>query len=231
MVRLVDETADVFCSEDVRGRMDLFLAELSNQPGSIGYIIGSADAEMPGRYPKYERALRNHVTFRRFDPSRVKFLRGPDGDAMRFVYRLVPDGARTHDLPVPYRRSKINKPTLFDESGIVRVKGGKVQFGEKDGGAAEPCDWGLRLEDYAAALKADEYLIGHLIGSSGSSERNKVRTSLSLTAALMSREFGIPKQRIVTRLTANDGPSTMRLWLVPRGTKLDLLSIQPKKHK
>ncbi len=50
---LSDQTENSFCTEDVRLRIDTLLIELQQRPGSVGYVIASADRSIPGRFLKY----------------------------------------------------------------------------------------------------------------------------------------------------------------------------------
>lgn len=79
-------------NDDIRGRLDTFFAELSNRPGEQGYIINYGT---PAQITARERLIRNHITFRNFDPSRITIVNGgtsPTGEQLTRLYR-VPPGA------------------------------------------------------------------------------------------------------------------------------------------
>lgn len=92
---LVDEFG-ALPNDDIRGRLDLFFAELSNNPNNQGYIINYGT---PAQVAARERLIRNHITFRGFDASRITLVNGGDtgAGASTKLYR-VPPGA---DNPTP----------------------------------------------------------------------------------------------------------------------------------
>ena len=87
---LIDEFG-AMSNDDIRGRLDLFFAELSNNPNNQGYIINYGT---PAQVAARERLIRNHITFRRFDASRITLVNGGDTGAgpTTKLYR-VPPGA------------------------------------------------------------------------------------------------------------------------------------------
>jgi hypothetical protein len=87
---LIDEFG-VMPNDDIRGRLDQFFAELSNNPTNQGYIINyGTDREITVR----ERLIRNHIAFRNFDASRITFVRGGDtGSGPRTKLYRIPPGA------------------------------------------------------------------------------------------------------------------------------------------
>ncbi|HCA59123.1 MAG TPA: hypothetical protein DEP46_14205 [Blastocatellia bacterium] len=215
---LSDRTENSFCTEDVRLRIDTLLVELQQRPGSVGYVIGSADRSIPGRFLKYFNNLQSHVIYRKFDPARVKFYRAPDGKSMRFDHWISVDGVTTPELPPAYRPAKIVEPTLFDSSAIISITKEGVEFGYGFE-TVEPCDWGLRLRDFAMAVNADPNLQAYLIASAGKQSRTRfVRRALQLTSTTLSREHGIPASKIKTRYAGIQRDDEMQLWLVPKGS-------------
>jgi len=91
---LVDEFG-AMPNDDVRGRLDLFFAELSNNPNNQGYIINYGT---PAQVAARERLIRNHITFRGFDPSRITLVNGGDTGTQNTRLYRVPPGA---DNPTP----------------------------------------------------------------------------------------------------------------------------------
>jgi hypothetical protein len=77
-------------NDDIRGRLDTFFAELSNNPNNQGYIIlYGTEKEMSAR----EKLITNHINFRNFDRSRITIVRGgvhPDGTVYTKLYRIPP---------------------------------------------------------------------------------------------------------------------------------------------
>jgi hypothetical protein len=94
--QLVDEFGKM-PNDDIRGRLDNFFTELSNNPTNQGYIINyGTDREIAAR----ERLITNHIAFRNFDRGRITLVRGgasPDGEPRTKLYR-IPPGA---DNPAP----------------------------------------------------------------------------------------------------------------------------------
>lgn len=92
---LVDEYGKLQ-ADDVRARLDAFFLELQNNPTNQGYIINyGTDREITAA----ERLINNHITFRRFDRSRITLVRGGDtGEGPRTKLYRVPPGA---DNPNP----------------------------------------------------------------------------------------------------------------------------------
>ncbi len=213
-----DQTENSFCSENVRTRMDTFMVELQQQPGSIGYVIANADRSIPGRFQKYFSNFQWHVGYRRFDTDRIKFFRAPDGESMRFDYWISVDGLSKPELPPPYRSVAIAEPTLYDSSSIISITKDGVEFGygfETTG----PCDWGLNLFDFAMVLNSDPNLEAYLIASAANRSRaNFVRRALNLTSTTLSREHGIPSRKIKTKFAGIRENDEMQLWLVPTGS-------------
>ena len=77
-------------NDDIRGRLDLFFAELSNNPNNQGYIINYGT---PAQIATRERLIRNHITFRKFDASRVTLVNGGEGTGQNTRLYRVPPGA------------------------------------------------------------------------------------------------------------------------------------------
>jgi hypothetical protein len=86
---LVDEFGKL-PNDDIRGRLDSFFTELSNNPNNQGYIINyGTDKEIAAR----ERLITNHIAFRNFDRSRITLVKGgasPDGEPRTKLYRIPP---------------------------------------------------------------------------------------------------------------------------------------------
>jgi hypothetical protein len=93
---LVDEFGKM-PNDDIRGRLDTFFAELSNNPTNQGYIINYGT---PAQVAARERLITNHINFRKFDRSRITLVNGgtsTTGEPSTKLYR-IPPGA---DNPAP----------------------------------------------------------------------------------------------------------------------------------
>lgn len=214
---LVDEFGTL-CSDDLRARLDLFFATVSEKPESTGYIVGNADRSMPGRLHKYFRIFQSHVHFRRFYSDRVKYFRGPNAELMKFQFWLVPKGVQPGFVPLSFPRELFQNTVMFDASEITLVKKTVVEFGGEWGN--EPCDFGLDLNQFAITLGANTGLDGYLIASSnGRGDDGKARLALSLTKAHLIRDHRVPMLRIKTVFAGNRHSRVMQLWLVPKGSQ------------
>ena len=82
---------------DFGGRIDSFLAELSQKPAAQGYVIDYKSAgELPGDRDSFDRELRitNHISYRNFDSSRITIVRGGYRPDVRTELWAVPPGAK-----------------------------------------------------------------------------------------------------------------------------------------
>lgn len=77
-------------NDDVRQRLDAFFSDLQNNPGSTGYIINYGPAR---QVTARERLIRNHITFRQFDASRIVIVNGGEDAEVRTRLLRVPQGA------------------------------------------------------------------------------------------------------------------------------------------
>lgn len=104
---------------DLRGRYDVFLAELAQNPESQGYImIYQGGDVLPANYdsPVAERMFRNHMMFRGFDPSRVTLIKGGFRDEGMTQLWIVPPGAvpPSPEDSLPKPEIPTDKTFLFD---------------------------------------------------------------------------------------------------------------------
>lgn len=87
----------VLPNDEVRGRLDAYFSQLQNDPTATGVIINYGSARDVARR---ETLIRNHITFRNFDASRITLIRG-EGTELRTRLFLVPAGVTppTPDTP------------------------------------------------------------------------------------------------------------------------------------
>jgi hypothetical protein len=82
-------------ADEVRARLDGFFADLQNNPNDQGVIINYGSARDVARR---ETLIRNHIRFRRFDATRIRFERGGGEPTIRTRLIRVPAGA---EQPTP----------------------------------------------------------------------------------------------------------------------------------
>ena len=76
-------------ADDIKARLDAFYIELNNNPSDQGVIIDyGTDKQIAQR----EAQIRKAIAFRKYDASRVTFVRG-QGTEVRTVFWRVPSGA------------------------------------------------------------------------------------------------------------------------------------------
>ncbi len=86
---------------ELRARIDIFLAELSEKPQMRGYFINyNSTKVLPAQYgaPVRKSYVIGHIRFRRFDGDRITFVNGGYRDDFATELWLVPLGA---DAPKP----------------------------------------------------------------------------------------------------------------------------------
>lgn len=87
---LIDEFGNL-PADDIRGRLDNFFQELSNNPNNQGYIINYGT---PAQIAARERLITNHITMRGFDRGRITLVRGGDtGEGPKTKLYRIPPGA------------------------------------------------------------------------------------------------------------------------------------------
>ena len=79
----------------LRGRGDLLLAEVSNNPDSKAIIYSYGT---PAQIAARTRYFKNQIAFRQFDASRIKFISGRNVGDVRTDMWLVPSGAHEPDV-------------------------------------------------------------------------------------------------------------------------------------
>jgi hypothetical protein len=117
---LVDEFSLVGDCE-FGGRLDSFLVELTQRPGSHGYIINyKGTDELPeqrGANPR-ETAISNHISFRNFDAVRITVVRGGYRPQVMTELWVVPPGANP-----PEPSKTVAAPVIPEHSTFLFAKG------------------------------------------------------------------------------------------------------------
>ncbi|HEV7699791.1 MAG TPA: hypothetical protein VGO43_06155 [Pyrinomonadaceae bacterium] len=86
----IDEFGKV-TNDDIKARVDGFYTQLNNNPAAQGYVINyGSPADIKAR----RAAIMKAIAFRKYDPSRLTFVDGPDqGTGIMTRFWLVPSGA------------------------------------------------------------------------------------------------------------------------------------------
>jgi hypothetical protein len=94
--KIIGEPLDRFGKlprDEVKARMDALFVALGNEPNAQGYIINyGTDKEIAAR----EKIFRDAIAFRKYDVSRITFIRGganPNGEGIWTIVWIVPPGA------------------------------------------------------------------------------------------------------------------------------------------
>lgn len=112
-------TVKITC-EEANARMDVFLISLNGNPRDRGVIVIYDSTERTRAAWFREQLFNNFIKFRRFDPSRIRFIRGPYRSDARVQFWRVPPGASEPEIlpanvqapPAPPERNPA-KPYLF----------------------------------------------------------------------------------------------------------------------
>ena len=83
---------------DLRGRLDAFLAAISNEPSFTGYMIVYGRRSSPRSLAASIRLVNNHLAFRNFPRDRIKIVSGGYRDDGGTEIWLLPPGVKA---PVP----------------------------------------------------------------------------------------------------------------------------------
>ena len=108
---LVDEFGNITC-EDLLGRQDYFLSELSKNPQDIGYAIIYSSGRNPQGFVKF---LAANMYMRRFDRSRLQIVlsKGTSVDTSGQFWRIPPGAQLPKFDPVTQPVPNLTKPFLF----------------------------------------------------------------------------------------------------------------------
>jgi hypothetical protein len=112
---LVDEFGNLPCG-DLLARLDHFYVQLSNNPGSTGFVTIANSPEGRPDSVFQQRWIELYTRFRRFDLNRLKIVRSINEGQMKISFWLLPTGAtepnvdvdRSYEIP-----HIIKKPFIF----------------------------------------------------------------------------------------------------------------------
>lgn len=151
---LVDKFTRGNC-EDVLSRMDYFFTELQNDPTAIGYFIAYGK---PKPFIIAEREARNWINIKRFDPSRITFMRGGgNSDKAEIELWLVPSGANPPEV-------KSMPETVVQETEKETPKPIEPYiFSSEYYDGIAGCEEELNLEGFAEMLKENPKSRGNIV--------------------------------------------------------------------
>lgn len=203
---LVDKFKRANC-EDVLARMDYFLTQMQNDPSATGYIIIYGKSR---RIVSAEREARNWIKIRRFDPSRIIFVRGGgSGEQAEIELWLVPPGANPPEITPqeaneetvePVEKPEITKPYIFDEKFSDGIEG---------------CNSDFDVEFYAETLKTNPKSRANIVIYE-TSQNNFRKIEKEILAEMA--KGGIARKRIKTfykRVKPNQLREGIELWILP----------------
>ena len=190
---------------NVKMRMDAFYVELNNDPSASGYIINyGTDKEIAKR----EKQIRNAMAFRKYDISRITFVRGGFREVVKTEFWLVPAGANP---PSPFSETKpqnITEAFRFEKLGIHSERFYQWIF-----------------DEFFGVLKNRENLNAYILINANDSDyaafEAKIRKYESFAKINSERIFFIKGKP--------QSPMTSELWFVPKGAELP--KITPKAEK
>ena len=103
-----------FPCDGFRGNIDILLAEVERNPGSDGLVVNVGAGEDELLAVMREEMMRNHISFRGFDASRVRFARTTDGEFLTRNY-LVPAEANAAISKRNYKLTSVNSPVVIED--------------------------------------------------------------------------------------------------------------------
>lgn len=112
---LVDEFGFLQCG-DLLARLDVFYNQLSNKPGSTGFVSIANSPEGRRESVFQQRRIELYTRFRGFDLKRLKIVRSSSEDDMRTSFWLLPSGTAEPEVDVDHSFElphSVNKPFIF----------------------------------------------------------------------------------------------------------------------
>ena len=94
---LVDELGSADCS-DLRARVDDFLRGVVERPAEIGFVITRGPSSKKVTLVHREELVRAQIESRKFEPSRIKFIRATDENELKIEFWRLPSSAGDFDL-------------------------------------------------------------------------------------------------------------------------------------
>lgn len=208
---LEDELGNSWNCEESLARLDSFFSTLANDPSAQGFIVFRIDKDTFRKSLARERQFKNSIKMRRFDSSRITFVRGAahTPENVKTEFWLVPPGAAMKEVP-PFEAAhkiKISENKTDNQPYIFGVK-------TTDGVAECASDY-YDLEEYAAYLKLNPKARANIVIKEATRARfqNQQKEILSELAA-----SGIATNRLkffFVKVKHNMLHESVELWIVP----------------
>lgn len=106
---LVDEFGPYPC-DGLRGRIDIFLVELQQNPAWDGVIVNIGREKEEIWAVLREEMIRSHVTFRGFDASRIRYSRQPAEEFKTQFFRVSSSQPKQSDISKNYVLTSVTTP-------------------------------------------------------------------------------------------------------------------------
>ncbi|MEP7212787.1 MAG: hypothetical protein ABI791_06915 [Acidobacteriota bacterium] len=111
---LIDEFGSYPC-DGFRGRIDGFLSELRDNPGSHGLVINRGRGSDEISAVMREEMIRNHIAFRGFDESRISYSRTTDGEFRTQFFRVSSAQSEPTERSKNYVATSVVSPVVVKE--------------------------------------------------------------------------------------------------------------------
>ena len=111
---LVDEFGSYPC-DGFRGRIDILLSELQRNPGWDGIVINMGRGEDEIWAVMREEMIRNHITFRGFDASRITYSRQPADEFKTQFFRVPSSHPEQSDFSKNYVLASVTTPVVLED--------------------------------------------------------------------------------------------------------------------
>lgn len=196
---------EIFSCSEFRGLADHFMAELANDPNSLGYVVNSGPFEKLSTIVWREELIKAQMEFRNFDSSRVVFDRSDSAGTIRTrFWKMHSSKARPNiqNVDNSLSLSARIKPFLLIEQTFYND--------------SECPDANYPLL-FARFLDANPNARGNLVVYGTTSREIRRRENMALSQLVST--FKISRKRIKTfhRLVRNDPerPKGIEYWCLP----------------
>lgn len=196
----IDEFYDLNC-EAQRSRVDLLLKELRDSPESKGIVVIHIGKYDPIAAYKQKSIITNHLKFRRFDSSRITFVRGKTEPRLRTeLWKVATDEVdRFKGEPWNFDLTNLESSALVHSDSWIDGIG---------------CGFAFSLRFFAEFLANNDHLVGRITvrdKSIGNYNRRKLKIANELVST-----FKIPAKQLEFAFVQSDW-SDVEYWYLPSG--------------